>query len=239
MDHQHDGFVTSPACSVFLFIDSLLCQWNHHLWFTESIEETGVVTFTTSSHAWSFGVSGVLWVCFLFFCHYCLDCAFCRGVSHWQQIPSHLAVGLFGVIRILLCMCMGSLLMWCVSPPGGVLLPSGVSGSDSGGGDAHQTSSGQGRAGEVSAVQRHLHRPQERKGRHQMKTFWLQRDYYYFPQSAFKCSRFYVSSPPHLMLSSLALLFMSDQEVLALHLVLHLPVLQKVNSMTITENYST
>lgn len=81
MDHQHDGFVTSPACSVFLFIDSLLCQRNHHLWFTESIEETGVVTFTTSSHAWSFGLSGVLWVCFLFFGHYCLDCAFCRGVS--------------------------------------------------------------------------------------------------------------------------------------------------------------
>lgn len=78
MDHQHDGFVTSPACSVFLFIDSLLCQWKHHLWFTESIEETGVITFTTSSHAWSFGVSGVLWVCFLFFGHYCLDCAFCH-----------------------------------------------------------------------------------------------------------------------------------------------------------------
>lgn len=49
--------------------------------------------------------------------------------------------------------------------PGGVLLPSGVSGSHRGGGDAHQTGSGQGRTGEVSAIQRHLHRPQERKGR--------------------------------------------------------------------------
>lgn len=48
--------------------------------------------------------------------------------------------------------------------PGGVLLPSGVSGSDGGGGDAHQTGSRQGRAGEVSAVQRHLQRSQERKG---------------------------------------------------------------------------
>lgn len=49
---------------------------------------------------------------------------------------------------------------------GGVPLPSGVSGSDCGGGDAHQAGSGQGRAGEVSAVQRNLHFPQERKGRH-------------------------------------------------------------------------
>ncbi len=59
----------------------------------------------------------------------------------------------------------------CVFAPGGVLLPSGVSGSDGGGGDAHQTGSGQGRAGEVSAVQRRLHRPQERKGRYHMKIF--------------------------------------------------------------------
>lgn len=54
----------------------------------------------------------------------------------------------------------------CVFPAGGVLLPGRVSGSDSGGGDAHQTGSGQSRAGEVSTVQRHLHRPQERKGRY-------------------------------------------------------------------------
>lgn len=30
----------------------------------------------------------------------------------------------------------------CISPPGGVLLPSGVPGSDGGGGDAHQTGAG-------------------------------------------------------------------------------------------------
>lgn len=52
----------------------------------------------------------------------------------------------------------------CAFPPGGVLLPSAVSGPHSGGGDAHQAGSCQGRAGEVPTVQRNLHRPQERKG---------------------------------------------------------------------------
>lgn len=39
----------------------------------------------------------------------------------------------------------------------------------------------------------------------------------------------YRSHLPQLVLFSLALLFVSDQEVLPLYLVLHLPVLQKVN----------
>lgn len=119
-----------------------------------------------------------------------------------------------------------SLLMRCVFPPGGVLLPSGVPGSHGGGGDAHQTGSGQGRTGEVSAVQRHLHRPQERKGRRHMK-----RDH--FPQPLLNATdSIYLL---HLIscFPFLALLFMSDQEVLPLYLVLHLPVLQKVNSLLI------
>lgn len=47
---------------------------------------------------------------------------------------------------------------------GGILFPCGVSVSDSGGSDAHQTGAGQGRAGEVPAVQRHLHCNEEGKG---------------------------------------------------------------------------
>ncbi len=48
---------------------------------------------------------------------------------------------------------------------GGVLFPCGVSVSDRGGGDAHQTGAGQGRTGEVPAVQRHLQRYEEGKGK--------------------------------------------------------------------------
>lgn len=51
----------------------------------------------------------------------------------------------------------------CVSA-GGILFPCGVSVSDSGGGNAHQAGAGQGRAGEVPAVQRHLHCNEEGKG---------------------------------------------------------------------------
>ncbi len=54
-----------------------------------------------------------------------------------------------------------------------------------------------------------------------------------FLRHRFKCNRWCVPSSPHLLLSSPALLFMSDQEVLSLYLVLHLPVLQKVNWITI------
>ncbi|XP_069028128.1 protein spire homolog 1 isoform X5 [Embiotoca jacksoni] len=46
---------------------------------------------------------------------------------------------------------------------GGVLFPCGVSVSDGGGGDAHQTGAGEGRAGEVPAVQRGLPRHEEGK----------------------------------------------------------------------------
>lgn len=55
-----------------------------------------------------------------------------------------------------------------MSSPGGVLLPGGVSGPDGGGSDAHQAGTRQGRAGEVSAIQGHLQRSQERKGRNHM-----------------------------------------------------------------------
>lgn len=50
---------------------------------------------------------------------------------------------------------------------------------------------------------------------------------------SFKCIRFHVLYLPHLTLSSLALLFLSDQEVLPVYLVVHLPVLQKVNQITL------
>lgn len=43
---------------------------------------------------------------------------------------------------------------------------------------------------------------------------------------------------PNFVLSSLALFFVSDKEVLSLYLVLHLPVLQKVNPVTITLHIS-
>lgn len=115
-----------------------------------------------------------------------------------------------------------------VFPPGGVLLPSGVSGSHRGGGDAHQTGPGQGRTGEVSAIQRHLHRPQERKGRGHMRSFiWSE---WWSSTVTVKCNQSNLPSVSHPILSFPALLFMPDQEVLSLHLVLHLPVLQKVNS---------
>lgn len=118
----------------------------------------------------------------------------------------------------------------CAFPAGGVLLPSGVSGSHSGGGDAHQTGPGQGRAGEVPAVQRHLHRPQKRKGKRHEQSLYCQSAN--FPQSSLKRNRFYTLHLTPFMISSLAMLFMSDQEVLFLHLVLHLPVLQKVSSLS-------
>lgn len=116
-----------------------------------------------------------------------------------------------------------------VFPPGGVLLPSGVSGSHRGGGDAHQTGSGQGRTGEVSAIQRCLHRPQERKGRSHMRSFILSE--WWFSTVIVKWNQFNLPSLSHPIFSFPALLFMPDQEVLSLHLVLHLPVLQKVNSL--------
>lgn len=47
---------------------------------------------------------------------------------------------------------------------GGVLFSCGVSVSDSGGGDAHQTGAGEGGAGEVPAVQGCVHRNEEGEG---------------------------------------------------------------------------
>lgn len=47
---------------------------------------------------------------------------------------------------------------------GGVLFSCGVSVSDGGGSDAHQTGAGEGRAGEVPAVQRHLQCHEEGEG---------------------------------------------------------------------------
>lgn len=52
--------------------------------------------------------------------------------------------------------------------------------------------------------------------------------------SHFKYNKFHVLSVPHAVLPFLGLLFLSDQKVLSLHLVLHLPVLQKVNSVNVT-----
>lgn len=149
---------------------------------------------------------------------------------HLQQIPLLFSSGLSDSWSAYVWV---DLFMWCVFvffPAGGVLLPSGVSGSHRGGGDAHQTGPGQGRAGEVPAVQRHLHRPQERKGKRHEQS--LCRRSANFPQSPLKRTRFYTLHLTHFMISSLAVLFMSDQEVLFLHLVLHLPVLQKVSSLT-------
>lgn len=117
----------------------------------------------------------------------------------------------------------------CMCPPGGVLLPSGVSGSHGRGGDAHQTGSSQGRTREVSAVQRHLHCPQERKGIRHMTSFCFQSDH--FPQSLLNAADCFYLLHAISCFPFLALLFMSDQEVLSLYLVLHLPVLQKVNSL--------
>lgn len=62
------------------------------------------------------------------------------------------------VLNCLLCGCLG-----------GVLLPSGVFGPHSGGGDAHTAGPGKSRAGEVPAVQRHLQRSKERKGRNRAR----------------------------------------------------------------------
>lgn len=58
-------------------------------------------------------------------------------------------------------------IIWGFWLPGGVLLPCGMSGSDSGGGHAHPSGACEGRAGEVPAIQRCLHCSQERKGRAQ------------------------------------------------------------------------
>lgn len=60
-----------------------------------------------------------------------------------------------------------------VSPAGGVLLSGGVFGSDGGRGDAHQAGPRQGRAGEVSAIQRSLQRSQERKGTKPPVNLWF------------------------------------------------------------------
>ena len=64
-----------------------------------------------------------------------------------------------GVVIVTMCVCV------CVCTcTGGVLFPGRVSISDRGGSDAHQTGAGEGRAGEVPAVQGRLQRPEEGKG---------------------------------------------------------------------------
>ena len=64
-----------------------------------------------------------------------------------------------------ICVCVCVCVCVCAYPvAGGVLLPSGVSVPNGGGGDAHQTGAGQGRAGEVPAVQGRLQRHEEGKG---------------------------------------------------------------------------
>lgn len=75
--------------------------------------------------------------------------------------------------------------MTCVLPAGGVFLSSGVLGSDGGGGDAHQAGSRQGRAGEVSAIQRRLQRSQERKGSAWVEVEGVQKHQMLFLTSSF------------------------------------------------------
>lgn len=90
-------------------------------------------------------------------------------VEDWCFHPHHLTFGYIHIVLVSLAAksFLVVALFWIISLNvylrgvcsfllGGVLLPGAVPGSDGGGGDAHQTGSGQGRAGEVSTVQRYL-----------------------------------------------------------------------------------
>lgn len=196
-------------------------HWNHH-----ECREGAVFTSITSLHAWSR----------FFFCRWthsgCIFGIFLTAISHPVSVSS--AADLIYFSQLLL---FEVFFFWtegwdvgCCSDDdvclaGGVLLPYGVPGSHCGGGDAHQTGSGQGRAGEVSAVQRHLHRPQEGKGGHE--------DVFFFAVRKTILSYYSLTYSIWLLLICApfpALLFMSKQEVFSFHLVVHLPVLQKVRS---------
>lgn len=82
----------------------------------------------------------------------------CQAAGEWE-----LAVAQMSWLRLVAIVLLLSMSYLCVFA-GGILLPRWVSISDSGRGDAHQTGAGQGRAGEVPAVQRHLHCNEEGKG---------------------------------------------------------------------------
>lgn len=111
--------------------------------------------------------------------------------------------------------------MCAVPPPGGVLLPGGVSDTDGGGGDAHPPGAGQSRAGEVPAVQGRLQRAQERKG----GTATLEFDFWLACSHAF--TQIFWGG---FLFLFLALLLVSREEVLLLHLGVHVPVLQEVRA---------
>lgn len=124
--------------------NSQLDEWNH--WRTFCL--LSVVTLLVKLLSPSLYFFHVKWVLF---------CFHLFGVC--PQLPSPLAAAHRTSSWGFFCNC------YACFPAGGVLLPGGVSDSDGGGGDAHQAGSRQGRAGEVSAIQRRLQRSQERKGR--------------------------------------------------------------------------
>lgn len=94
---------------------------------------------------------------------------------------------------------------------------------DGGGGDAHQTGAGEGGAGEISAVQRRLQRYEEGKGSFMARGFAAAA----FTLFNVKYMLFYFS------FFTAALLLLPNQKVLPVHLVLHLPVLQKVKHLIV------